>query len=132
MKSYSLDLRERIVAAVAGGQTRTAVSERFGVSRSTVKRYAKRQHSGQLAPSRRPGRQRRLSSAGCELLRAQVAAHHDWSLEQHATALTQATGIVIKKSSVGNYLKRLGITHKKRASLPANEMNSSARTTAAR
>ena len=113
MKSYSLDLRARIVAAVAGGQTKTAVSERFGVSRSTVKRYAKRQRSESLAPSQRPGRQRRLDDRGCEQLRAQVEAHIDWSLAQHAEALTQATGVELKKSSIGNYLKRLGITHKK-------------------
>lgn len=122
MKGYSLDLRERIVEAVAGGQNKTAVSERFGVSRSTVKRYAKRQLSGQLAPSKRPGRQRRLDSRGCEQLRAQVEAHLDWSLEQHAAELAQVTGVELKKSSVGNYLKRLGITHKKRASSLQNEM----------
>ena len=114
MKSYSLDLRERIVAAVAGGQTKTAVSEGFGVSRSTVKRYAKRQHSGSLAPSRRPGRQRRLDPQNCEQLRAQVEAHHDWSLAQHAEALAVATGVEIRKSSIGNYLKRLGISYKKK------------------
>ncbi len=121
MKSYSLDLRERIVAAVVGGQHKTAVSERFGVSRSTVKRYAKRQLSGQLAPSKRPGRQRQLDVKSCERLRKQVEAHQDWSLERHAQELTKTTGVEIKKSSVGNYLKRMGITYKKRALSPANE-----------
>lgn len=116
MKGYSLDLRERIVAAVAAGWSKLAVSERFGVSRSTVKRYEKRQEQGQLAPSKRPGRQRRLDAKGCEALRQQVEAHHDWTLEQHAEALAKETGTLIKKSSVGNHLKRLGITHKKRAS----------------
>ena len=121
MKSYSLDLRERIVAAVAGGQNKRVVSERFGVSRSTVKRYAKRQRSGQLAPSKRPGRQRQLNAEGCEVLRRQVREHHDWSLERHAQELAETTGAEIKKSSVGNYLKRLGISYKKRALLPQNE-----------
>lgn len=129
MKGYSPDLRERIVAAVAAGQSKTAVSERFGVSRSTVKRYVKRQEQGQLAPSKRPGRQRRLDSKGCEQLRKQVQTHHDWTLEQHAEALTKETGVEIKKSSVGNYLKRLGITHKKRALSPANEMKPNGKST---
>jgi transposase len=116
MKGYSLDLRERIVVAVAGGQSKTAVSERFGVSRSTVKRYVKRQEQGRLAPSKRAGRRRRLDGEGCEQLRAQVETHHDWTLERHAAEITQETGIEVKRSSIGNYLKRLGITHKKRAS----------------
>lgn len=122
MRGYSLDLRERIVAAVGTGQSKTAVSERFGVSLSTVKRYLKRRAQGELAPSRHPGRPQRLDGKGCKVLQRQVEAHHDWTLERHAAELMKETDIAIKKSSVGNYLKRLGITHKKRASLPANEM----------
>jgi len=45
------------------------------------------------------------------VLRRQVQEHHDWSLERHARELTKTTGVEIK-SSVGNYFKRLGITHK--------------------
>lgn len=117
-----MDLRERIVKAhVEEGQNKSAVARRFGVSRWTVERYIKRLETGSLAPTPHPGRGRRLDGSGCEVLRAQVAEHHDWTLEQHAAALLAATGIEIKKSSVGNYLKRLGITHKKRVSLRLNE-----------
>ena len=118
MKGYSLDLRERIVTAVSAGQSKTAVSERFGVSLSTVKRYLVRQAQGELAPSHHPGRPQRLDGYSCEQLQRQVRAQPDWSLERHATELAKATGIKLKKSSIGNYLKRLGITHKKRALLP--------------
>ena len=45
----------------------------------------------------------------------------DWTLAQHAAALLAATGIPLKKSSVGNYLKRLEITYKKRVLSPPNE-----------
>lgn len=108
MASYSLDLRERIVKAhLEEGQNKSAVAQRFGVSRWTVDRYVKRSATGSLAPTLHPGGKRRLDEAGCEVLRAQVAEHHDWSLEQHAAALTAATGVPLKKSSVGNYLKRL-------------------------
>jgi transposase len=127
MRGYSLDLRERIVRAVAQGKGKTAVSKRFEVSLSTVKRYLKRHEQGELAARKGGGRKRRLASEGCEQLRKQVEAHQDWSLEQHARALTKETGVEIKKSSVGNYLKRLGITHKKRALLPANEMKANGR-----
>ena len=122
MKGYSLDLRARIVTAVNAGQSKTAVSERFGVSLSTVKRYLKRQAQGELAARQHPGRPQRLDGRGCEQLQRQVRAHHDWTLERHAVELAKATGIELKKSSIGNYLKRLGITHKKRASLPQNEV----------
>ena len=121
MASYSVDLRERIVKAhLEEGQNKSAVARRFGVSRWTVERYIKRAAAGSLAPTPHPGRPQRLDGAGCEVLKEQVQEHRDWSLEQHAAALTAATGFEIKKSSVGNYLKRLGITHKKRASSPLN------------
>jgi len=58
--------------------------------------------------------------------------HHDWSLAQHAEALAAATGVEIKKSSVGNYLKRLGITHKKRASMRLNEVSPRGKATSKR
>ncbi len=124
MGSYSVDLRERIVKAhIEEGQNKSAVARRFGVSRWSVDRYIKRAAAGKLAATPHPGKRRRLDGEGCEVLRHQVREHHDWSLERHADALTKVTGIDIKKSSVGNYLKRLGITHKKRASLPVNETN---------
>ena len=122
MRGYSLDLRERIVAAVASGEGPSAVSRRFAVSLATVKRYLKRQERGELAPCRRGGRRRRLTAEGCERLRQQVETHPDWTLEQRAAALVQETGINLKKSAVGNYLKRLGITHKKRALSPVSAM----------
>jgi transposase len=58
-----------------------------------------------------------------------VETHHDWTLEQHAEALVETTGVKIKKSSVGNYLKRLGISYKKRALLPQSGMKGSERDT---
>ena len=114
MASYSLDLRERVVKAhVEEGQNKSEVARRFGVSRWSVGRYVKRASAGSLAATPHPGSKPRLGNAQCEVLRRQVQEHHDWSLEQHARALTQETGTPIKKSSVGNYLKRLGITYKK-------------------
>ena len=130
MASYSLDLRERVVKAhVEEGQNKSAVARRFRVSRWTVDRYVKRAAAGRLAATPHPGVKQRLSGAQCEVLREQVKAHKDWTLEQHAEALVEATGVKIKKSSVGNYLKRLGITHKKRASSLANAIKGGARGT---
>ena len=146
MGSYSLDLRARVVKAhLEEGQNKSAVARRFGVSRWTVERYVKRAAAGSLAPTPHPGSKQRLDEAGCEVLRAQVQEQHDWTLAQHAAALTAATGIPIKKSSVGNYLKRLGITRtrgtspalvgvlsKKRALSPRNETKQQERATGPR
>lgn len=132
MGSYSLDLGERIVkASVEGGQSNGEIT-RLGVSRWSVRHYLNRAAAGSLARTPHRGRPRRLDRAGCELLRAQVEAQPDWSLEQHAAALTEQAGVAIKKSSVGNYLKRLGIRHKKRASSRQSGMKHSAAATVTR
>src|ERR671929_1667331 len=50
MRAYSMDLRERIVAAVDAGLTQAQAAERFGVSLRTVERYvARRRATGSLA-----------------------------------------------------------------------------------
>ena len=114
MRPYSLDLRERIVKAVVEQkQSVSQVAKRFGVSRWTVNRYLNREAEDKLAASRPPGRPRSLDEAGVEVLKTQVTEHPDWTLEQHAEALTKASDVTLKKSSIGNYFKRLGITIKK-------------------
>ena len=114
MRGYSLDLRERVVKAVKEEkQSVKEVAKRFGLSRWTVNRYLKRADEGKLAASRPPGRPRGLDEVGLEALAKQVKEHQVWTLEQHAEALAKANAGSLKKSSVGNYLKRLGITIKK-------------------
>jgi transposase len=52
MRAYSVDLRERVVAAVDGGMTQEQAAATFGVSVNTVGRYlGRRRATGSLAPT---------------------------------------------------------------------------------
>jgi len=114
MKAYSLDLRQRAVTAVKEeGLSVKAAAERFGISRWSVTRYLKRANAGKLEADKHPGQPKRLSQAGIDVLKAQVEDNPDWTLEQHALALKATTDVDLKKSSIGNYFKRFGITLKK-------------------
>lgn len=118
-----MDLRRRIVKAYTEeGQNKSEVARRFGVSRWTVGRYVKRAETGSLAATPHPGAKPWLNEAQCEVLRRQVEEHNDWTLEAHAEALARATGVSLKKSAIDKYFRKLGITRKKRASTPVNEM----------
>jgi transposase-like protein len=56
MNPYSEDLRGKIVEALRRGRTKSEAARAFGVSRSSVKRYAKLAEEGRpLAPKKRPG-----------------------------------------------------------------------------
>ena len=129
MQAYSLDLRKRIVEAVKSGERINDVAERYKVSRWTVQDYMKLDKAGKLEPVKHPGQPRQLQGEDLESLKQQVKEHPDWTLEQRATALALETGIELKKSAISSYLKRLGITYKKRASSLQSEMSSSVKLT---
>lgn len=77
--AYSLDLRERIVEAVAEGQKHQDVAARFKVGVATVRRYPSRSGVGQLTAKAPPGRQATIPETSFELLREQVRQHNDAS-----------------------------------------------------
>src|SRR3954469_5864717 len=62
MRAYSMDLRERIVAAVDAGLPQAQAAERFGVSLRSVERYlSRRRRSGSLAATeQRHGREPKI------------------------------------------------------------------------
>jgi transposase len=56
MKASTVDLRQRVVAAVERGMPRAAVAEQFQVSLPTIVRWLRRQRqTGSLQTSPRPG-----------------------------------------------------------------------------
>jgi transposase len=114
MRAYSMDLRERIVQAVASGQPQTVVARTFGVGVATVRRYVTQQRmSGSLTPKRHPGPAFRISPADHPTLRAQVAAAPDATLAEHCTAWEQTHGVRVSPPTMCRALRRLGWPLKK-------------------
>jgi transposase len=73
MNAYSEDLRSKIVEALRGGTTKSEAARAFGVSRSSVKRYAKLVEEGRpLAPRKRPGSKPKMDESARRLLEADV------------------------------------------------------------
>jgi transposase len=69
MNAYSEDLRKKIVEALGRGATKSEAARAFGISRSSVKRYAKLTEEGRpLAPKRRPGFKPKLGEGARRLL----------------------------------------------------------------
>ena len=119
MKAYSLDLRERVVAACDEGvETRAEVAERFSVSESWIRRLLqRRRETGSLAPKPRGGGQPPAFDAeAAGRLRQAVAADPDATLKE----LAVAGGVACSTSAVDRAPRRLGITRKKSRSGPRN------------
>jgi transposase len=112
MKSYSIDLRERVVAACdAGGATREQIAARFSVSVAWIRKLLRqRRETGSIAPKPRGGgRARAFDSEADRRLRAASRADNDATLAE----LAHAAGVSCCPSAVHRALGRLGITRKK-------------------
>ena len=117
MAAYSMDLRERVVAACdEGAETRAEVAERFSVSESWSRRLLqRRREAGSIAPKAHGGGQPPAFDAeAAERLRQALADDPDATLEE----LARAAGVACSTSAVDRALRRLGITRKKSPSGP--------------
>jgi transposase len=112
MAAYSMDLRERVVAACEEGlDTRAEVAERFSVSESWIRRLLQRRRdTGSIAPKPHGGGQPpAFDGEHAERLREAVVADPDATLKE----LAGAVGVACSTSATDRALRRLGITRKK-------------------
>jgi transposase len=112
MRPYSMDLRERVVAACdARDGTREQIAARFSVSvRWIGDLLRRRRETGSIAPlPRGGGRAPAFDEAAADRLRAAVRADDDATLGE----LAEAAGVACSAPAVYRTLKRLGITRKK-------------------
>jgi transposase len=115
-RPYSLDLRERAVAAAhAGRLTRAEVAEQFVVSEGTLYDWLRRaREQGSVAP--RPhagGRPVSVDEVGEVLLCSFVAAENDLTLAELGAHYHGATGVALSQSALWRALERLGLAYKK-------------------
>ena len=114
MNAYSEDLRKKIVEALWRGTTKTEAARTFGVSRSSVKRYAKLVEEGRpLAPKKRPGSKPKMDESATKLLEADVERHPTATLSERRKFLQKAAGVRVSDSTVSRMLRRLGWSRKK-------------------
>ena len=121
MSGYSLDLRRRVLAAVARGLPRQAVVTTFAISLGTLKRWLAKERNGlDLRPASPPGRQPTITPDQRAALEAQLQGHPDATLAEHAARWNAAHGTSLSQWTLGRAIRRLGWTRKKRRWLPPN------------
>ena len=114
MKSYSEDLRKKIVAAVQRGMSKSEAARLFGVSLSSVKRYAGMASSGEsLAPKKRPGRAPKVDQSTERLLNEDMKERPTATIAERMRFLQSVTGKSLSYSTIRRVFKRLGWSRKK-------------------
>lgn len=119
MKTISVDLRERILAAYdVGDATRAQVGRRFRVSEGMVKKLLQqRRRTGEIGPRHhRSGRKARILPAHGAQLRALVQEQPDLTLAE----LRSTLGLSCTLPAIHYALAALDLTYKKRRSMRPN------------
>src|SRR3954449_11011472 len=109
VRAYSMDLRDRVVAAVDAGLPQSQAAERFGVSLRSVERYlARRRVTGSLAATAQrhgpaPTVRRQLQA----WLPARLDAAADATLAEHVAAFVAAGGRRVSLASMSRAIAGL-------------------------
>ena len=114
MKPYSEDLRTRIVKAVReGGMPKSGAARLFGVSLSSVKRYARIADRGaSLEPRKGGGRPPKVDEAVKKLLEGDAEKRPAATVPERRRFLEQLTGKSLGSSTIRRAPKRLGFSQK--------------------
>ena len=124
MKAFSIDLRQRIIAAFDAKEgTQQQVAQRFCVSTDFLRKLLRqRRNTGSIDPKPHGGgRTRVIDLQASQRLRQAVTQHDDATLAQ----LAQAAGVQASPSMVHRALKDLGITRKKSPGGPPSRIGPS-------
>ena len=105
VKAYSLDLREKVISFIRRGKSKREASKIFSIGEDTIYRWLRLHKIGNLSPKKYKEYPRKIAD---EVLKDYVEQYPDHTLKE----IGQAVGL--HSSKVWKYLKRLGITRKKR------------------
>ena len=122
-KPYSLDLRNRVVAAVeAEGLSRNQAAARFGVAVSTAVHWVDRYRStGSVSPSKVGGcKPRILRGEHAEWLIARCR-EKDFTISLLVEELLAIRGVKVDRHSVWAFLHAEGLSFKKRMARPVRK-----------
>ena len=122
-KPLSLDLRERVVAAVSGGASRRQAAERFGVSAASAVRWCALDRDTGSAKAKPQGGDRHSHriEAQADLIMALVDETSDITLMELQARLAEQ-GHRFGIGTLWRFFDRRGITWKKRPRTPASKI----------
>ena len=121
-RAYSLDLRERVVAAVAAGESCRSVAATFKVSVASVVKWSQRfRATGSAAARPMGGNRPYVLSSERDWLLKRLAEQPDVTLRALLAELAER-GIKVSYYAVWHFFEHEGISFKKKACAPASRI----------
>jgi transposase len=115
-KPHPIELRERVVSFVEEGHRHRAAASHFRVSIKFVNDMVRlKRETGALLPKPQgnPGRGKLTSFSSW--VQGRIEAQGDLTLDELVRELHHEHGVQVHRASVGRWLHRLGLSHKKNA-----------------
>src|SRR3712207_5044499 len=108
MNAYSKDLRLKVLSAIDRGIPRKEVSDLFGVSLSSIKRWLKRRRlTGDVDIRKIPGRPSVKGEALREWLPGHLESNPDLTLSEHCEAFFDESGVEVSEATMSRNIARL-------------------------
>lgn len=115
-RAYSLDLRERVVAAVFGGKSCAEAARQFVVSRSSAIKWSRRKReTGSSAPAKIGGYRPFLLAGQSDWIMQRMTEKPDLTVQALLDEL-KTKGTVVSFDTLWRFLRGLGFTFKKNRS----------------
>ena len=114
-RAYSADLRERVLAAVAAGQSARGAAARFGIGPATAIRWVRRWRETGERTARKQGHPPGSKlDAHAPYLLGLVAAQVDLTLAEVQRRLARERGVRVALGTLWGFYQQQGLTYKKR------------------
>jgi len=114
--ALSMDIRERLIEAVAGGMSRRQAAGRFDVGPATAVRWARRvETTGSVAPMKMGGdRRSQRIEAHADSILGLLEEQPDLTILELREKIRARHGLAFGHATVWRFLKRRGVTSKKK------------------
>jgi transposase len=124
VRALSNDLRERVVSAVQSGETSRAVAARFGVAVSSVVKWSQRHRAtGSVSPDRMGGNRPRVLEPHRAFIAERIEQVPSLTLHKLKAELAER-GVSISHDAIWRFLRREGLSFKKKRSSPLSRRGS--------
>jgi transposase len=115
VKPLSNDLRKRVVAAVAKGESSRAVASRFGVAVSSVIKWSQcYRATGSVKPGQMGGHRKRMLEPHGDFIKERISQTPHLTLHGLKDELA-ARGVLVSHNAVWLFMRREGLRFKKNA-----------------
>ena len=113
-KPYSMDLRERVVAAIESGESTHRAAARFAIGIATAGVWARlKRATGDVRPAKQGKPKGAVLDAHADFILDVLAKAPDTTLDEMVERLREERGVTVVRTAVWKLLDRNGQTHKK-------------------